>query len=127
MTVWMGNIEDPATRKMLCLYIAEKTVDALIATLGSGFQIHDAQPKFVAFQSWRAVQLDIQEFDKIELAIEKVRNDIVTTGVRNFLRMTEVSRFPQEVTIVEKGGICLAVCVIWQPVTMIQIDYIGWK
>lgn len=121
------DITDPAENKALREFIATRTLDALVSQLGPGFtaftRTREIELKLGMGPWWRAVNVHVTKLDKLDLAIEKIKRDIITTNVRNFMRMEHIL---DQTTCVEKDGICLRVSV--SHITgFAVIDWIAWK
>jgi len=114
------NLEDPKARRFLREHVAKTAITALCSMLGAGFTAHDELDPLKP-RIWNAVRLDLFQFEKLDKVIEELQLDIIKTGVRNFIRLSET---PDTTTVIERDGIVLRVTLY--PGPMLEIDYAGF-
>lgn len=120
------DLMNPKDQRSFREHVAKIVIEAVSSKLGLGFTAYDQ--KTIPFQKdmpgiWNAVVLDLGQYDKLDIIIDKLIEDMVKTKVNHFVRLPN----GESHTSIEKDGIVIRVGIdLWPKPTLI-IDYKGWS
>lgn len=137
------DLKDPRSARHLREFVGNLILD-VVSILGPGFQAHDEDPWILAHPNspltkamWRCGEIDVSQLQQLDKVANMIRDDIVATGMRHFMRMPMTGPEGVDATRVERNGFTFKLIIVAHPhvtkqadvvyMPMLRIEWVGWK